>query len=89
MWLLERRSLLRQYKRMAKHPNKHIREAIRYAEDHMVGRSPKQVEGRISSAPCGVLKAIAAVAVSESIRRRAAPKIMRGAYAGRSIDAPI
>jgi len=51
----------------------------------VVGRSPRQVEGRIFSERCGVLKAAAVAVDSESIRRRAAQKTMLGVFAAPSM----
>ena len=51
----------------------------------VVGRSPRQVEGRIFSEHCGVLKATAVAVDSESIRRRAARTTTLDAFAAPSM----
>lgn len=51
----------------------------------VVGRSPKQVEGRIFLERCGVHKGTAMAVDSESIRRRAARTTMHDVFAAPSM----
>jgi hypothetical protein len=71
---------------MAAHPNKHIREAIRYAEDH--GWTFSKASGRAHILErCGVHRATVTAAGSAFIRRHAAQRIMPGVSVARSTSA--